>query len=101
MLTTYKKDVISEKVLKCGRHTGKLYDLINNITGAMKENPLPDHTNEKALANEFPEFFLDKIQKIHRELGDKPKYQPSRTAPAEARLMEFKVLSEDKVAKIL
>ena len=100
MLTTSKKDVISEKVLECNRHTGKLYDLINNITGTTKENPLPGHTNEKALANEFAEFFLERFQKIWRELDDKPKYQPLRTAPAEARLMEFKVLLEDEVAEI-
>ena len=96
-----KRDVISEKTLECGRDTGKLYDLINNITGITKESPLPDHTNEKALANEFAEFFLDKIQKIWRELDDNLKYQLSRTPPAKARLMEFKVLSEDKVAKII
>ena len=96
MLKTIKKDVISEKVLECGRDTGKLYGLINNITATTKENPLPDHTNEKALANEFVEFFLDKIQKIWRELDDKPKYQPLRTAPAEARQIEFKVLLRTK-----
>ena len=101
MLTTIKKDVISEKVLECDKDTGKLYNLINNITGTTKENPLPDQTNKKALANEFAKFFLDKIQKIWRELDDKPKYQPLRTAPAKVRLMEFKVLSEDEVAKII
>ena len=93
MLTTSKKDVISEKVLECCRDTEKLYDLINNITGTTKENPLPDHKNEKALANKFAEFFLDKIQKIWRELDDQPKNQLLRTAPAEARLMEFKFIT--------
>ena len=101
MLTTSKKGVISEKVPKCCRDSGKLYDVINNITGTTKEKPLPNHTNEKALANEFVEFLLDKIQKPWRELDDKPKYQLLKTAPAEDRLMEFKVLSEDEVAKII
>ena len=81
--------------------TGKLYDLINNITGTTKENPLLDHTNEKALANKFVEFFLNKIQKLQRKLDDKLKYQPSRTAPAKTRQTEFKVLSEDEVAEII
>ena len=35
------------------------------------------------------------------ELDDKPKYQPLRAAPAEARLIEFKVLSEEEVVKII
>ena len=101
MLTRSKKDVISKKLLKCNRDTGKLYNLINNITGTTKENPLPDHTNEKALGNKLAEFFLGRIQKIWREPDDKPGYQPSRTTPAEARLMEFKVLSVDEVVKII
>ena len=85
-------EVISEKVLQCGRDTGRLYDLMNNISGTTKENLLPDHTNEETLAKEFAEFFLEKIQMIQRELDDKPKYQPICTAPAEAKLT-VKILS--------
>ena len=80
--------------------TETLYELINNNVGTTKQNPLPDHTNEKAWANAFGEFFLEKIHQIQKEL-DKLKYQLSRMAPAEARLMKLKVLSEDKVAKII
>ena len=94
-----KKEVFSEKVLQCYRDTGRLYDLIKNITGTTKENPLPDITNEETLANEFAEFFLEKIQKIQRELDDKLKYQPTRTAPAKAKLTEFKDISKEEVVK--
>ena len=66
-----------------------------------KENPLPDHTNQEAMANEIAEFFLENIQKIQREPEDKPKYQPIRTAPVETRLTEFKAVSEEEVVKIL
>ena len=53
------------------------------------------------MVNEFAEFFLEKIQKIQRELEDKPKYQPMRTAPVEARVTEFKAISEEEVDKII
>ena len=100
-MLTSKKEVISEKVLQCYRNTRKLYSLINKITGTTKENPLPELTNEEELANEFAEFFLDKIQNIQRELDDKLKYQLTKTAPVEAQLTEFKVVCEDEVAKII
>ena len=48
MLAMSKNEIISEKVLQCCRDTGRLYDLINNITETTKENPLPDYTNEEA-----------------------------------------------------
>ena len=36
----------------------KLFDLVSNITGATKENPLPECSSDKELANQFAEFFL-------------------------------------------
>ena len=77
MLAMSKKEVSSERVLQCCRDTGRLYYLINNIKDTTKENPLPNHTNEEALANEFAEFFLEKIQKIQRELDEKTKIPTS------------------------
>ena len=74
MLVMNINEVISKKVLQFCRDTGRLYDLINNITGTTEENSLLDHTNEEALTHEFAGFFLKKIQKILRELDDTPKY---------------------------
>ena len=99
--SSMQKEVISEKVLQCSRGTEKLYDLMNKIMGTIKENTLPDHTNEEALANKYAEFFLKKIQKIKGSLMINPKHQSMQTVPSEARLTEFKVISKEQVAKII
>ena len=76
MLFKTKIDVISNEVIKCGKATRALFKLINNITGVRKENPLPKCVTEEDLANEFADFFLDKILKIRKELDGKHLYIP-------------------------
>ena len=58
-----KKDHISELVAGCGNDSGKLYKLVNNLTGCKSECPLPNKDPE-SLAEEFSDFFLDKITTI-------------------------------------
>ena len=63
-----KKDHISELVASCGNDSGKLYKLVNNLTGCKSECPLPNKDPE-ILAEEFADFFLDKINTIHQDLA--------------------------------
>ena len=44
VLYSAKRDVISSKVVDCGKDTQKLYALVNNLLGTRKENSLP-HTD--------------------------------------------------------
>ena len=55
---------ISSKVAECKSNIKSLYNLVNNITGGVKENPLPKCKNDKYLANTFADYFIEKIQKI-------------------------------------
>ena len=41
-----------------------LYRMVNKLMGTASENPLPNHTSDKDLAEEFADFFMGKIQKI-------------------------------------
>ena len=63
-----KKDHISDLVAGCGNDSGKLYKLANNLTGCKSECPLPDKDPE-SLAEEFADFFLDKINTICQDLA--------------------------------
>ena len=38
----------------------KLFDLVLNICGSTKENPLPECSSDKKLADQFAEFFITK-----------------------------------------
>ena len=55
--------------------TRKLYTLVSNLMGTNPENPLPKSDNMEKLADEFADFFLEKIQKIRSELDEHPIYQ--------------------------
>ena len=69
--------VVSEKVLECGTDTHKLCSLVNSLTGATITNPMPDHQgSDEEIANQFLEFFMDKITKIRQGLDIYPKYDP-------------------------
>ena len=42
----------------------KLYNLIKYLTGTTTSNPLPPSSREEELANDFVDYFMNKI-KIH------------------------------------
>lgn len=99
MLFAAKKCAISEMVVSCGKNTKALYSLINNITGVKKETPLPDHTSEKDLADEFASFFIGKIVKIRDDLLDRPLYIPYDQV--DNLLDTFTPVSEEHIRKTI
>ena len=54
----------------------KLYRLVNCLIGRKADNPLPEYTDPEAVANEFADYFMDKIKKICDSLENSPKYTP-------------------------
>ena len=71
----------------------------NNILGTNAENPLPASTSDETLANEFADFFMNKIQKIRDALDKHPKYNPC--SKEVVSLDSFKLLSEKQVTFII
>ena len=60
--------------------TKKLYSLVRYLTGTKVQNPMPDNTGDEKLANDFADYFIEKIQKIWDDLGDDyPKFKPKET----------------------
>ena len=45
-------------------------------------HPLPEHTDDKQLADEFADFFMGKIKTIHDSLADHLSYNPHGLARA-------------------
>ena len=89
----------SEKVLECGHDTKKLYNLVNNITGRVKSNPMPPGRTNGDLADAFADFFLNKIIKIRNDLSECNAYSP---IPIEVEpLSQFQPMSVAEVIKII
>ena len=66
----------SAKIEMCGHDTKKLYNLVNNMTGRTKSNPMPPGRKDTELADKFADFFLDKIRRICDDLADYRTYTP-------------------------
>ena len=93
-----KKDHISELVASCGNDSGKLYKLVNNLTGCKSECPLPNKDPE-SLAEEFADFFLDKIYTICQALAQ---YNPYTCEVGfQPGFQQFESMTEDEVSSII
>ena len=98
MLKEAKNQIYSD-LLECGKNTKKLYKLINNWTGSIKLNPLPDDLgSDEEMADSFADVFVNKIKNIRNVLDGKYK-PPVRSVKSE--LLEFKRVSTDEVRKYI
>ena len=77
MVKAKKNTCISNKILECGKDSKRLYKLFNNLTGSTKENPLPPRTDDKQLADEIVNYFIDKIKNIRAILDHNELYLPT------------------------
>ena len=69
------------------------------LTGTKVDNPLPEHTDEEQLADEFVDFFYGKIKTIHDSLADHLRYNPHGSA--KASLNQFILVSPEDVVHII
>ena len=82
LLMRTKIDVFSTKVSECETDTKKLYSLIRYLIGTTTSNPLPPSSSDEELANEFADYFMNKIQSIRDRLDTHSKYsEPPGNAP--------------------
>lgn len=72
-----KKNVLSEKMLSAKGNSKKLYNLVSELTGTKSVNPLLEYIADSKLAEDFADFFMDKIDKIRKSLKDFPNFKPT------------------------
>ena len=99
MLFDAKTVCYSKKVKDCRGDVKRLYGMVNTLMGTSSDNPLPSHTSDKDLAEEFADFFMDKIQKIGDNLTGNPTYEPTKKITS--RLAEFRPFDQTEVKKII
>ena len=90
----------SEKVDECKGDTKKLYSFVRYLMGTKAQNPMPDITGDEKLANDFADYFIEKIQKIQDNLDDYPKFKPRRNSTI-TPLNNFEPTTADGVTKII
>ena len=99
MLRSIGKEDISTKVAVCKQDTKKLYSLVNRIVGHTSENSMPKHNSNDQLAEEFANYFMDKIKKIRDDLEQHSKYIP--LVREVESFSNFRPMTEDEVSTII
>ena len=79
-------------------NTKALYSIVNSSLGIRHHNPLPEGKNIE-VAEEFADFFLNKILTIRNELQHHPLYKPS--AEDCNIFSTFSALDEDEVTRLI
>ena len=74
--------------------------ITNTLTNNTSENPMPETSSDEKLAENFEDFFMNKIQKIRDALDHHPTHEPIDTT-AHCKMDSFEKMSEDDVERIL
>ena len=99
LLQRTKSDAISTRVNECKRDRKKLYNLIRYLKGTSTSNPLPPSSSDEEMANEFVDYFMNKIQSIRYSLNTSSKFSaPPENIP---NFLAFESLSTSDVKKII
>ena len=73
--------------------------MLNSILGNKNENQLPKGTTDSQLAEDFTDFFLEKIYKIREGFTNLPVYQPNeRDTP---KLKNFTTITQNQLEKTI
>ena len=100
MLIFNKRKFLSDKVMQTRGDVKALYQLTNNLTSQTNENPLPKEKDDQEMADEFAEFFLQKILKI-RELFENIPYIDVMSDPSVPVLRCFAPMTQDQVKGLI
>ena len=97
MIREEKLKSTSGKVEECKGDTRKLYSLVRYLTGTKVQNPISSSTGDKKLANDFADYFIEKIQD---DLDANPKFKPKRNSNI-TPLKIFEPTTADEVTTII
>ena len=98
-LDNNKRRHFTEAITEAKGDPKKLFSITLGLMGKKVDNPLPSSTSDSLLADEFANYFIEKIDRIRRALLNHPPYSPStkNTAP----LSSFQPLDHISVTKLI
>ena len=99
MLKLKKTHSLHKVVKQNSTDSKKLFNLINELTGNKDHNPLPTAKLDKDLAEEFAQFFINKIEKVREQFESSPTYHAkNKNMP---KLDSFTAISETNRYKLI
>ena len=96
-----QKDYYAQKIKDC-KGQKALYECVNSLVDRKKEAVLPEHTSPIELANDFAQYFKEKIINIRKsfptkQLDTKEIYKPFEGVP----LLKFQSATEDEIQALV
>ena len=85
MLKKAKEAFIYEDIVSHRNDIKYLYKMVMNLSGVRRENPTPPDESDQLLAEEFADFFIEKINKIQENLDHFDLYEPTTMEQIAAR----------------
>jgi len=76
----------------------------SDLLGRSRDNPLPFHTSEVSLANDFLQFFTDKMVQLRNDLDNVPQGPSEMSLSSNSTcvtFIEFQSLTESEVRKLV
>ena len=70
MIYLAKRDYYKQELKNHKGNTKHLYKLMPKLTGGINANPMPDSKSNSDIAEDFAEYFLQKIVKIRDDLSN-------------------------------
>ncbi len=103
LIVQQKTDYYSKLIEENKDDPRKLFNTINRTLHTKGETPLPTHESDDLLANQFNNYFSDKIEKIRNDLDhhNDNQDQDQEIKKYNSTLNEFKSLSEDDVRNLV
>ena len=99
MIKFHKRHSIFTKIKDNHNNSRQLYKIISSLTGQDNTNPLPEAQSDQELAEQFAEFFLQKIETICEKFNNIALHT---TEPSDVpQLTKFSPISELDLCKII
>ena len=99
MLQTARIQYCSKKVEECGTNQKKIFRFTNSLLGRKTEQVLPKTNSDQKLANDFMDYFTNKIKKIHRQLESSGTEGLQREATMQEHICQYVLESFDETTE--
>ena len=101
LINIKKKEFYKRKTEEAGNDIGKLYNILDGLTGKSKKQSLPESPSDIELANKFAEFFESKITTIFDNIEIVENYQTVVQREPQNKLYRFEKTNQQRIEKIV
>ena len=97
-----KQDYYTDRINQAGNKQKELFKVVNKLRDLKQDSVLPSSTSDADLANEFVDYFKEKISKIRESFTCDPNTYPEFRRNAEIPTMNvFRPATEDELRSIV